>query len=296
MKLKLTAAAVSALLAGSALAGTASAKMFTGTVVHSNKRAHSFVIAGRHGQMTEVHARRIPATGRFVRVRAVRLRNGTFGARHIQLRGRHRWVHVRGVVTFVNRGRHEFVVSFRGGSIVVHRRVRRTRHNVLSARAMFAHSTTTLPSTGTVVTVDGSVDNQGTIQAAGVTDDSQTTSNIELEGRVLAIDTTAGTVTITADDSGDISGASITVTMPAPTFNVANYQVGQMLQIVATLNPDGTYTAVGASQDGNQGQANSQTDQQGHDGSGDTNSGDSSSGSSNSGTSTGQQSGSGTDN
>lgn len=291
MKLKLITAAVCAALIGSAMAGTASAKMFKGTVVHTNKRAHSFVITHRHGHVKEIHARHLPKVGRKVDVKVRRLRNGTYGARHIKVIGRHRRVRVHGVVTYVDPLHHKFVVSFRGGSIVVHRRPGMRLHAVLSARTMFAH-TTTLPTTGTVVTIDGSVDKEGTIQASGVTEQNQTTANIELEGQILTVDPLTNTLTISADDSEDIANASITVNMPAPTFNIANYQVGQMLQIVATLNIDGSYTAVGTSQDGNQQQANGSSDQQGQDG-GDSNSGDSSSSSS---TSTDQQSTSSTDN
>lgn len=306
MKLKLITAAVCAALAASVMAGTASAKMFKGTVVHTNKRAHSFVIARSHGHMTEVHARHLPKVGSKVKVKVRRLRNGTFGSRHIRVVGHQRRIKVHGVVTYVDPARHSFVVSFRGGSIVVHRRVHKRLHAVLSAHTMLAHTTTTtLPSTGTVVTIDGSVDTEGTIQASGVTDNSQATGNIQLEGRVLAIDITQSTLTISADDSSDIPGASILLHMPAPTFSVANYQLGDMLQIVATLNTDGSYTAVGTSQDASQSQANGSSDQQGQDG-GDSNSNDSSSSSSSSsdsqsssgtsGTSTDQQSSSSTDN
>ncbi|MGZ6576272.1 MAG: hypothetical protein ACXVHJ_35415, partial [Solirubrobacteraceae bacterium] len=52
--------ALSVLLASLALAAGASAATFSGTVVHKNARAHSFVVALRHGSLRAVHARHAP--------------------------------------------------------------------------------------------------------------------------------------------------------------------------------------------------------------------------------------------
>ncbi len=251
-----TIAAAAAVVAGSALAGTASAATLKGTVVHVNKRAHSFVVAGRGGRLTAIHAKRTPALGRSVTVRARRLRNGTFAASRVHVGRSSRRARIRGVVTFVDRAHGRFVVSSRGVSLVVRRTFRK---GVRAAAAADA-----LPAPGTEVTVDGSLGSQGDIEADTVQNDGQNNNYSDLEGQVLSIDPVGRTLTITADDSDEIRGATLTVRLP-DTFDIASYHVGDVIQIVATANPDGSYTAVGSSEDGNVQQADAQNDQQGED-------------------------------
>lgn len=251
-------------LVSSAWAGSASAATLKGTVVHLDKRAHSFALANRAGRLTEVHAAHLPAVGRSVTVRARQLRNGTFAASRVRLTGHRSAVRVRGLVTFVDRAHNRFVVSFHGGSLVVNRGHAARGAHAGDLRALLA-ADVTLPAVGTEVTVDGSVDDQGDIDAHAVEDDGQNTDAADLEGRVLSVDATLRTVTISADDDDEIAGASITIDIPQ-TFDMTGYQVGDVLELVATPNPDGTYTAVDTSQDGSTGQADGQHGQQGDDG------------------------------
>ncbi|GAC1322948.1 MAG: hypothetical protein NVSMB25_18700 [Thermoleophilaceae bacterium] len=98
---------------------------------------------------------------------------------------------------------------------------------------------------------------------------------MELEGVVKAVDPNAHTLTISADDS-EQSGALITVTLPS-IFNPSAYTVGGEVELVVTINPDGTYTAVGSSEDGSDSEADSASDDQGDlssDDQGETSSGD----------------------
>jgi hypothetical protein len=224
--------------------------------VHANKRAHSFVVASRRGQLTEVHAGWIPALGRSVTVHARRLRNGTFAATGMRVGRLIQRARVRGVVTFVDRADGRFVVSSRGVSMVIDRAHR--------ARLRAAAAADSLPAPGTEVTVVGSLDNQGNVQADTVENDGQYNNYTDLEGQVLSIDTVARTLTITADDNNEIKGASILVHLP-DTFDINVYHLGDVLQLVATPNPDGSYTAVGTSQDGGTQEADGQDSQQGND-------------------------------
>jgi len=243
---------VIAAVAVMAFAGTAFGNSLRGTVVHRNKHAHSFVVAKRSGQLVSVHARRSPALGRHVVVRGRYLHNGTFGARHITGGALSRKAHIRGVVTFVDKAHGRFVVSAKGVSLVVHQR---------SARMLAAAA---LPAVGDVVTVDGEIDDQGDIDADNVENDGQNNDYADLEGQILSIDLTARTLTITADDNDEIAGASIVVHIP-DTWDMSIYAVGDELDIVASLNTDGSYTAVGTSENGDFQQADDENGQQGDD-------------------------------
>jgi len=235
-----------------AFAGTAFAAQFRGTVVHKNTHAHSFVVAKRSGALVSVHARRSPALGRRVRVQAHVLSNGTVRARHID-KGRmtHR-VHIRGVVTFVDPAAETFVVSARGVSLAV------------SAADVAGE----LPAVGDVVTVDGSFDEEGDIDADTVENEGENQDAADLEGQVVAVDPEAMTITITADDDEDLAGATITVYIP-DTWDITAFVVGDEVEIVATLNDDGTYTAVYSSLNGDAEEADDEGDDQGDDCQGD---------------------------
>lgn len=248
----LSLAAVAALAA----AGSASAATLKGTVVHRSSNSHSFVVADAHGAMTAIHASRTPGVGRKVVVRARQLRNGTFAATSIRRGARVHRARVRGVVTYVDHRKGAFVVSARGVSLVV-------RNRRATARAAAATDpSTTLPDPGTTVTVTTTVDDQGDLENEGVQDQGQTTEPTDLEGKILSIDTAARTLTLSADDNEDLAGASVVVHLP-DTFDMTAFQVGDQVEIKATLQPDGSYLAVGSSQDANKQEADSSGDDQG---------------------------------
>jgi hypothetical protein len=234
-------------LAAMVFASTALASTLRGTVVHKNKAARSFVIAKRGGGLVEIHSRKSPALGRRVLVQGRTLHNGTFGARSVQVGRLTRHAHIRGVVTYVTGNKSKFVVSAKGVSLVV--------STAGLARGM-------RPAVGDVVTVDGSFDSEGDIEADDVQNDGQNTDFTDLEGQIVSIDLAARTLTITADDEGDISGASIVVHIP-DTWDMSTYQVGDMLEIAAIANADGSFTAVETGQDGNGQEADDEGEQQG---------------------------------
>jgi uncharacterized membrane protein YgcG len=242
------------------LPATAGAATLHGVVVHHNRRAHSLVIATRTGRLASVHTRRHLALGRVVAVRAKLLRNGTYAAKHISARHRlRRRVRVHGVVTFVNRRKGEFTVSAGGASLLV-------RHRRTAAAADATTSSDPLPSVGDEVTVETEIDDQGDLEDHGVHDDGAQAGNAEVEGTILAIDTTANTLTISADEDGE-SGQSITVDVPS-TIDISQFQTGQEVKLTVTVQPDGSFLLQGVSEDGDSHQANNPDDQQGCSGDG----------------------------
>lgn len=240
----------------------ASAATIRGEVVHVNKSAHSFTVADRHGHLSAIHANRTPAAGRIVTVSARWLRNGTFAASRIHSGRRSKHVHIRGLVTYVDPSRRLYVVSARGVSLVVHARHTTARTGKMVSSAMLPSDT--LPVLGTEVTVNGSLDNQGDIQGDSVNNDGQNTNTADLEGQILSIDPTARTLTISASDDNEITGATILIHIP-DTLDITSYHVGDVIQLVATLETDGSYTAVGTSEDNGIQEADGQNNQQGDD-------------------------------
>lgn len=257
-------AAASASLALMAAPGVASAASMSGTVVERNAHAHTFVLADHRGHLHELHSRQTPALGRTVTVAASMLRNGTWSVSHIRVGGARHRVEIRGTVSFVSSRKGIFVVSARGVSLLVHGRAHRTGH--ASDLVAFAASLPgQLPSVGATVSVTTDVGG-GEVDATQVTDQGQSATGVDLEGTVLALDTTARTLTISADDS-DRSAGSITVAVP-DSFDMSLFTVGGRVELIASLNPDGSYTLEQSSEDGSVSQAQNGSDQQG-DGGGD---------------------------
>lgn len=255
---KASSAAVGLLAASGLLAsaGIASAAPLKGVVVHSNQRAHSIAVVDRGGRLHAVHVSRKVAMGRTVTLTVRKLRNGTLVASRVRTGRRAHKLRLRGRVTYSDRSRGVFVVSARGVSLVVHR-----RHNVMRAVMSAADS---LPAPGTEVTISGTVDPHGSLTADTVENDGQNNNSVDLEGVILSIDSAARTVTISADDDDELTGASILVHIP-DSLDLTAYHQGETLQIVASPNADGSYTAVGTSDDSNADQADAQEGQQGDD-------------------------------
>lgn len=210
-----------------ALPAGASAFRLQGTVVHQVSRAGTFVLATPSGRLTAVHARRRPAIGRVVTVRAARRADGALTARAVRRRGLRRHARLRGTVTHV--GRRAFVLSAQGTSLLVRRnRVR------------------SVPVEGSVAIVDATLTRDGELAADDV-DVTGTDQTYELEGVVKALDTAAGTLTISADDE-DESGATQVVTFPAGT-DLAQFGVGEEVELLVTRAEDGTLTGLRARSD-----------------------------------------------
>lgn len=248
-----------ALFAAFVIAGTASAATLRGVVVHQNHHAHSFVVSLKGGHLASVHARKSPRVAHAVKVTALRMRNGTWLAKAVSLGRKSRHAAVRGVVTFVNRQRGVFTVSAGGASLLIHRHHQRSH----GARAADA-----LPNVGEVVTVQTGIDDQGNLDEESIQDNGAQTSNIELEGVVMAVDPTARTITVSADDDNE-SGQAVVVSVPAA-FDITAFTVGQEVKLLVTQQPDQSFLLQGSAEDDNSQAANNPSDSQGQSGCGDS--------------------------
>jgi hypothetical protein len=233
------AAAALVLLGAAAPAG---AQSLHGTVVHHNRHGHSFSVATSDGSLEAVHAHRLPGIGRVVSVDARALSNGTFAARSVRAGRRHRHAHLHGTVTFADRGGHRMVVSSNGVSVL------------LRARA------SQVPATGTVVDVQAVLPASGMPVAQTVTPVSSDFT-VDVEGVVTAIDTTARTLTVSADDD-EQSGATLTIAVPA-TIDLSTIATGQEVELLVALRSDGTFALLGLAGDDNARNADDPGDQQG---------------------------------
>jgi hypothetical protein len=236
------------------LAAGASAATFRGVVVHDNPRAHSFVVAGRGGRMRAVHARRLPALGHKVTVIARRLRNQTWVARHVRVGQSAKRVRIRGTVSFVDARHGVFVLSARGASVVIH------RHNVLRHSVGLASDSRV--KVGDDVTVEGTLDDDA-VDAIKVKEDGEHDSTIHVAGTVKSIETTARTLSISADDDDELA-ATITVDVP-DTFDLSVFKAGESVELKVSANADGTFTLVASSDDSGAEHADSSSEMQGDD-------------------------------
>jgi uncharacterized membrane protein YgcG len=220
-RLPLLAAAVTAfvLLA----AGPASARTVAGTVVDHNSRAHAFVIAAGSGKLTKIYATRSPAVGRSVKV-TVRNRSGKLNAVRVRLGARRHRARIRGVVTFADRGGRHFTISASGASIPV----------------TTAPGTAQTPPVGNQVVVVVAVDtSSGDLGCEHVRDLGEHQGEVEIEGIVQSIDTTARTVAISGDED-EMQGGSVTVQFPAA-FDMSVLHVGDQVHLKLIQQPDGTF-------------------------------------------------------
>ncbi len=262
--ISLPRAAFGALAATAALggmAGAAEANTLRGAVVHHNRRAHSFVVADRAGRLYAVHAAHAPRLGSEVVLRAKRLRNGTYqlqGERRVGRAGRR--VRIRGVVSYVDRRTGAFTVSAPGVSMLVVRPHSRVAHVAGAADAP--------PPVGTQVVATGTVDGQGDLEDQSVQSVGTQTNGIDLEGTVLAVDQTAGTITVSADDS-EQSGASVTVTVPS-TLDISQFTTGEEVELIVQPTGPGTATLLGSADDQSAQTANDSSNQQGNNPGGDS--------------------------
>jgi len=216
-----TGAAAALALALAAPAGAATVK---GTVVHKDKRHHRFVVAQRGGKLAVVSARRTPRVGRAVAVSG-HSASGVLAARRLRAAGLRRHARLRGTVTWRSRNRRRFTVSAAGASIPV-RDDRR------------GSGSDAVPPVGEDVTVDVGIDEGGNLESGNVDDHGEDTNGMEVEGRVLAIDTTARTLTLSADDCHQ-TNASITVNVPA-SFDLGGFSVGQEVELRVVKADDGS--------------------------------------------------------
>jgi hypothetical protein len=178
-----------ALAAVLGLSAQASAATVKGTVVHANKSAHTFVVAGRGGSLTKVSSRRVARAGSKVRVSGRKLKNGNLRAHRLRVRGHARRARLRGLVTWSNaKG---FTVAAHGASLLVHR----------------SSSSDPAP-LGAPVSTNVTIDDQGDLNEDSCHQTGDTPGQMKIEGVVLSTDPVAQTITLSGDDDqGDMPSA-----------------------------------------------------------------------------------------
>lgn len=249
-----------ALVAVLGLSAQASAATVKGTVVHANKRTHTFVVASRNGRLTVLSSRRVARAGSVVSVTVRRLKNGSLKVRRIRVHSRRRHARIRGIVTWASsKG---FTVAARGASLLVHK-----------------SSSDRGEPVGTPVQSNVTIDDQGDLEDDNTQQVGAPPSQFKLEGIVLSTDTSNpsdNTITISGDDDqGDNNNAQASddggdnATQPAIVVHVPDatkFTVGDKVELIVTgPAADGSFTLV------------SVDEQEGQDGQ-DQNSGDSGSG------------------
>lgn len=256
MKSSLIRAALAATAGGAVIAAApaiAQAQTVRGAVVHHDARAHSFTVADRSGHLFAIHARRSPRLGTEVAVTVKKLRDGTFrlSRDHVSHSRAHK-VRIHGVVSWINRRTGEFTVSAPGVSMLVRGRAHRVAAASDGPLAV-----------GDEVTATGTLDDQGDLEDQAVQITGIDTGGVNLEGTILSVDSSAGTITVSSDDD-DHSGNSIVVTVPS-NFDIGSYAPGQEVELLVSLTGTGTATLLGSAQDENAQVANDQGDEQGQD-------------------------------
>ncbi|HEX6460484.1 MAG TPA: hypothetical protein VF032_16310 [Thermoleophilaceae bacterium] len=240
-----------ALVAVLGLTAQASASTVKGTVVHSNKSAHTFVVAGRKGRLTVLSARHVARTGSVVRVSARKTKNG-LRVRKMHVRGHAKHARLRGLVTWASKS--GFTVASNGASLLVRK----------------SGSDDGAP-VGTPVQTNVTIDDQGDLEDDNTQQTGDVPAQMKLEGVVLSTDPSAETITISGDDDsaeaqssddGGDQGLSPQIVVHVP--DATAFTVGDKVELIVTgPASDGSFTLV---------KVDEQESQSGEDG-GDTNSG-----------------------
>jgi hypothetical protein len=209
-----------------------------GTVVHANKSAHTFVVAGRRGSLTLVSSRRSARAGSVVRVTGRRTKNG-LKARRVRVLRHSRHARLRGLVTWASKS--GFTVAAHGASLLVHK-----------------SSAGDGAPVGTPVEDDVTIDDQGDLSDDHCHEVGDVPGQIKLEGVVLGTDTTAQTITISGDDdqgeqaqasddgSGeDDQGEDLNPQIVVHVPDATQFTVGQKVELIVTgPAADGSFTLV----------------------------------------------------
>jgi hypothetical protein len=230
-----------ALAAVLGLSAQASAATVKGTVVHTNRSAHTFVVASRSGRMTVLSSRHLPRTGSVVTVSARKTKNGTLQARRTRVRGHSRHARLRGLVTWASsKG---FTVASSGASLLVHK----------------SSSDDGAP-VGTPVRTDVTIDDQGDLDDDNTQETGDVPGQIKLEGVVLSTDPTAQTITISGDDDaaeaessddqgdnnqGDQQDGGLNPTIVVHVPDATAFTAGDDVELIVTgPATDGSFTLV----------------------------------------------------
>ena len=202
-----------------------------GVVVDWRGASHTATVARPSGQLFAIHSNARVAVGSVVIVRRLtKLRNGTYSGSIVRV-GHTSLARVRGRVV-ANLGRRGFALGATGTTFVVHV----GRH----AAGRF-NSAISTPGVGSEIVADVRITGGGALSEIDVRDQCgcAVPGTVEIGGTLAAIDLTSHTIVITDDNDGN--PVSYTVQMPA-SVDLTTLTIGQEIHLLATPNPDGTYT------------------------------------------------------
>lgn len=218
-------------------------EQLAGAVVHVNERADSFTLAAPDGELTAVHAARLPELGDEVRVKAQLLGNGTYAGARPDKRGRATDAAVSGVVSWSDPALRVYAVSARGVSMLV--------AAPPADPALPPPPPPPAPGILVDVTVAFAAPPAGQkgpdLAQQALTERGPAKDPVELSGLVQAADEATRLVTISADDQG-LSGVLLPVRVP-DTFDLKAFRPGRPVTFSATVEPDGSFLALGAGRD-----------------------------------------------
>lgn len=224
-----------------------------GVVVHLNKAAGSYVVAGKGGDLTSVHAPTVPQAGTEVEVPLRPLANGTYAEAGQRLRvGSETRATASGIVTFVDPdpGDPTYVLSKRGVSMLVH--VAPDPSGVLPA----------LPELGAFATVAVEIEKRDplTQPSEGMPVPVSFVlwqRHLEVDGAPLAYGDFAGIVAAVYPDSNqlllsadDVRESERDLLFDVPEdFDLLRLAVGASILATATIEPDGRLSLTGLADD-----------------------------------------------
>jgi len=230
-----------------------------GVVVDWRAHSHTATLALPGGHLIAVHSTRRVRPGTKVKFATLtQLGNGTFSGSLAKV-GRARRTRVIGTVV-ANLSGGSFVLSGRGTTFVVHHSRSITRAPRRGVK--ISNEIASPPPVGSTVSTDVSIDSSGSLESKDVNEVSapDPTQPIDIEGQISAIDPSTSILTVSVTDDG--ASASFQVVVPAA-IGITAYSVGDEVELTATLNPDGTYTLVGSSQNGDSQEADDDASEQG---------------------------------
>ena len=215
----------------------ADAEQYEGVVVHLNAAASSYTLATAEQDLIAVHADKQPKLGAELNAAVQPLANGTYGqAAEPTKNGSATSASFRGWITWIApEPGLTYTVSSRGVSMLV------TRPEGAAAP----------PPLGTPVAVTADIDlDSGTLTQTDVkTEGERTDTPVHLAGLVQAVDTTARTVTIGADDMR-ASEVDIVLAAPDTAIDLSKVAPDQSIDATAVIGADGSFTLTGFSDDG----------------------------------------------
>jgi hypothetical protein len=222
---------------------------FRGIVVAKQRGRHALVVASRTGAVRTYRTIRMRIrVGARVTVSGRLLRDGTYRATRLAVRGRARRAHVRGVV-----------VRRAGGRLVLS-----AGHSVFAIRTIRTASTfdDDNEQAGDVVDETVEIENDGDLDE-DQSEDVGHVQEMELEGTVVSVTpptaTTAGTLVVSAH------GANVTITIPAG-FQLPALQPNQQVELTVSVSGT-TFTLTKLEQEDEDDQGEDNNDQ-GEDGGG----------------------------